>query len=95
MRIVIGTHAEYIVNDVCEWVPSWNQRGWKTTREAFKNRDLWEMLLTDIEKWEAVGISAQFYLLRKKWNTKVSECAEQWVKLCHPKCMLTMVGSPY
>lgn len=78
MRIVIGTHAEYVVNGVCQWVPSWKQRRWKTSRgEAVKNRDLWEMLLTDIEKWEAMGIRVQFYLLKKEWNTKASDCARR------------------
>ncbi|KAG0705721.1 ribonuclease H-like domain-containing protein [Suillus ampliporus] len=78
MRVVIGTHAEYVVNGVCQWVPSWKQRGWKTRRgEAVKNRDLWEMLLEAIEKSEADGIRVQFYLLKKEWNTEASGCARR------------------
>ncbi|KAH7928051.1 ribonuclease H-like protein [Leucogyrophana mollusca] len=77
-RIVIGTDADYVVRGVCEWMSSWCQRGWRTSRgEAVKNRDLWEKLMAEIERWEAMGVRVQFYLLKKEWNIDANRCAKQ------------------
>ncbi|TFK38678.1 ribonuclease H-like domain-containing protein [Crucibulum laeve] len=68
-KIVIGTDSEYMVKGVNEWYPKWQQNGWKTNNGTHvKNKDLWEMLITEIEKWEKVGVPVQFYLMKRRFN---------------------------
>ena len=43
--ITIRTDSEYLAKGMIEWMPNWNQRGWKVKgKGAVKNRDLWEAL---------------------------------------------------
>ncbi|KIJ14295.1 hypothetical protein PAXINDRAFT_79637 [Paxillus involutus ATCC 200175] len=77
-RIVIGTDSDYVVTGACEWYSSWQQRGWRTSRgETVRNRDLWEMLFAEIEKWERMGIRVQFYLVKRELNTEADRCARR------------------
>lgn len=77
-RVVIGTDSEYVVNGICEWVDKWKRRGWRTTKgEPAKNRDLWEMLLVEVENAEGNGLSVQFWPLRREWNVEADKCARR------------------
>jgi ribonuclease HI len=39
------TDSEYVRRGVCEWLPEWKARGWRTAaRKPVKNQDLWEQL---------------------------------------------------
>ena len=44
-QISLTTDSQYVKNGVCEWLPNWKQRGWKTAnRKPVKNEDLWRKL---------------------------------------------------
>ncbi|TFK38675.1 ribonuclease H-like domain-containing protein [Crucibulum laeve] len=68
-KIVIGTDSEYMVKGVNEWYLKWQRNGWKTNNgKRVKNKDLWEMLIIEIEKWEKFGVPVQFYLMKRRFN---------------------------
>ncbi len=47
-KVVITTDSQYVKNGMTAWLPGWKKHNWKTsTKQAVKNRDLWESL--DIE----------------------------------------------
>jgi ribonuclease HI len=45
-RVEIYTDSQYLQRGITEWMPTWQQKGWRTARgRAVKNRDLWQALL--------------------------------------------------
>jgi ribonuclease HI len=41
----IYTDSKYVMQGICEWVPNWKARGWRTAdKKPVKNQDLWERL---------------------------------------------------
>ncbi|KAK6824303.1 hypothetical protein RU639_005017 [Aspergillus parasiticus] len=68
--LVIATDSEYVVEGVTSWVRGWIRRGWKTSMgAAVKNRDLWECLLGEMEKWDSNGMQVKFGRIPRDWNT--------------------------
>ncbi|KAE8150408.1 ribonuclease H-like domain-containing protein [Aspergillus avenaceus] len=68
--LVIATDSEYVVEGATSWVRRWLQRDWKTSiGQAVKNRDLWECLLGEIERWNGNGMQVQFWRIPRRWNT--------------------------
>lgn len=44
-EVVLYTDSQYVQKGICEWMPGWVRRGWRTAGgAAVKNRDLWERL---------------------------------------------------
>ncbi|KAH8434437.1 putative ribonuclease H1 [Aspergillus melleus] len=68
--LVIATDSEYVVEGVTSWVRGWVRRGWMTRMgAAVKNRDLWERLLGEIERWPEHGLDIAFWRIPREWNT--------------------------
>jgi len=43
--VVLYTDSQYVRQGICDWMPNWVRRQWKTAAgEPVKNRDLWERL---------------------------------------------------
>ncbi|GMG42487.1 unnamed protein product [Aspergillus oryzae var. brunneus] len=43
---------------------------WKTSMgAAVKNRDLWDCLLGEMEKWDSNGMQVKFWRIPRDWNT--------------------------
>lgn len=43
--VVLTTDSQYVMKGVCEWMPNWKKRGWKTaSKQPVKNVDLWQQL---------------------------------------------------
>jgi ribonuclease HI len=43
--VVLTTDSQYVMKGVCEWMPNWKKRGWKTaSKQPVKNADLWQQL---------------------------------------------------
>ncbi|KAK6066462.1 methyltransferase domain-containing protein [Seiridium cupressi] len=67
--VVIATDSEYAAEGSTEWVKTWLRNGWKTQGKAeVKNRDLWEMLLGEVERWQEKGLTIQFWKIPRYWN---------------------------
>lgn len=71
--VVIATSSEYVVEGATTWVKDWVKRDWKnSSKVAIKNKDLWELLLGECERYEDEGMAIQFWKIPKEWN-KVCE----------------------
>lgn len=69
-KLVIATDSEYVVEGMTSWIQGWIQRGWKTSTGApVKNRDLWECLLGEVERWHDAGMQIQFWRIPRELNT--------------------------
>lgn len=45
-RVLVTTDSQYVVRGMCEWMPRWRARQWRTAGgDPVLNRDLWEALL--------------------------------------------------
>ncbi|KAI0445772.1 RNase H domain protein [Xylaria telfairii] len=74
-KIVIATDSEYVAKGATQWAPAWVSNGWRgygNTR--VKNKDLWEMLLDEVERWDQMGISIEFWRIPRDEN-KVADAA--------------------
>ncbi len=44
-NVVLYTDSKYVMDGICEWMPNWKKRGWKTSnKKPVKNKDLWQAL---------------------------------------------------
>ncbi len=44
-RVELHTDSQYLRNGICEWLPLWKARGWRTaSKTPVKNEDLWRRL---------------------------------------------------
>ncbi len=70
-RVIIATDSEYVVRGITEHTETWISRGWKTSsKTAVKNRDLWQLLLTQIEDYLSLGTTILFWHIPKALNQK-------------------------
>ncbi|KAI0517464.1 ribonuclease H-like protein [Xylaria bambusicola] len=77
-NIVIATDSEYVAIGATQWVKAWVKNGWRTSgKEEVKNKDLWEALLGEVERWQAEGLSIQFWRIRREWNKDADAAAKK------------------
>jgi ribonuclease HI len=75
--IVIATDSEYIVNGSTGFVQGWLRNGWKRgSGDPVKNKDLWQTLLGETERWSDRGLKIKFWKIPREWNTE----ADRWAK---------------
>ncbi|KAJ5405637.1 hypothetical protein N7465_006921 [Penicillium sp. CMV-2018d] len=75
--LVIATDSEYVVEGMTKWVQGWIRNGWRTsTRVPVKNKDLWQCLLGEVERWDEEGMRIQFWRIPREWNTEADEHAK-------------------
>ncbi|KAI0893392.1 putative ribonuclease H1 [Annulohypoxylon nitens] len=77
-KITIVTDSEYVVKGSTRWARTWVVNNWKTrTGQYVKNRDLWEALLNEVERWKSLGLSIQFWKIPRDWNKIADEAAKK------------------
>lgn len=75
--LVIATDSEYVSSGATSWAQTWVRNGWlKHRNEPVKNKDLWEMLLGEVEKWHDRGLRIQFWRIPREWNTVADAAAK-------------------
>lgn len=75
--LVIATDSEYVSIGATAWARTWVRNDWRKSRnEPVKNKDLWEMLLGEVEKWHAGGLLIQFWRIPREWNTVADAAAK-------------------
>ncbi len=68
-RVVLACDSEYVVKGISKWVPRWKRNGWRTVqRTPVENRDLWEMLLTELRNQDDQGVMVKFWLIPRENN---------------------------
>ncbi len=44
-RVRLYTDSQYVYKGICQWLPAWKARNWKTAdKKPVKNEDLWKIL---------------------------------------------------
>ncbi|KAI3144228.1 hypothetical protein CBS147326_1232 [Penicillium roqueforti] len=75
--LVIATDSEYVVEGITKWVKNWIQKDWKTSGGTpVKNKDLWQCLLGEMERWDDRGMRIQFWRIPRELNTEADELAK-------------------
>lgn len=76
--VVFATDSEYVAQGATAWSRGWIRNGWKTrTGAAVKNKDLWEMLLGEVERWGVEGVKIQFWRIPRSLNEMADHAAKQ------------------
>ena len=67
--IVIATDSSYVADGATGWAKGWVRNGWKTrTGGDVKNKDLWELLLGEVEIWEDRGLHVALWKIPRELN---------------------------
>lgn len=76
--MTIATDSEYVVEGSTKWAKTWVKNDWKTSgNAAVKNKDLWEMLLGEVERWKDEGLSIRFWRIPRDWNKTADAAAKK------------------
>ena len=76
--LVIATDSEYVVEGATKWTKSWIEYSWvKGSGDPVKNRDLWELLLEEVEKFKQYGMDIKFWRIPREWNTVTDAAAKE------------------
>ncbi|KAI8946031.1 ribonuclease H-like domain-containing protein [Xylaria longipes] len=76
--IVIATDSEYVSQGATTWARTWIRNGWqKNGSGEVKNKDMWETLLGEVERWHDRGVSIQFWRIPRAWNTVADAAAKK------------------
>lgn len=76
--MVIATDSEYVVKGATTWVNSWQRNEWRTrSGQDVKNKDLWEMLLDDIDTWRRRGLKVRFWHIPRNLNHEADAKARE------------------
>jgi len=78
-QVTLYTDSQYLRQGITEWLPQWQQRGWRTTaKQAVKNQALWQALAQEIQRhridWQWVKGHAGH-----KWNERADELARSMI----------------
>ncbi|PHH91007.1 hypothetical protein CDD83_1985 [Cordyceps sp. RAO-2017] len=76
--LVFATDSEYVAEGATTWVRGWASNGWTTSTGApVKNKDLWEALLGEFERWDYWGLKIQFWRIPRRLNSVADRAAKQ------------------
>lgn len=76
--IVIATDSSYVVDGATGWAKGWVRNGWKTrNRDKVKNRDLWEVLLGEVERWKDQGMTVELWKIPRELNGDADTAAKR------------------
>ncbi|KAJ5097476.1 hypothetical protein N7456_008197 [Penicillium angulare] len=68
-RMVIATASAYVFQGITNGARNWRHNGWRTsTRRPVQNRDLWQYLLGEIERWHDTGMTIEFWHISRELN---------------------------
>jgi ribonuclease HI len=75
--IVLATDSEYVAQGATQWACIWAHNGWRTSSGMVKNKDLWEMLLGEVERWDSWGVEVQFWRIPRALNEMADSAAKR------------------
>ncbi|CAH0043432.1 unnamed protein product [Clonostachys solani] len=76
-NLVIATDSSYVVDGATEWTKKWVRNGWKNnTGGDVKNRDLWELVLGEVERWVDKGFAVDFWKIPRELNQEADRAAK-------------------
>jgi ribonuclease HI len=63
-KITVWADSEYLTNAINKnWIEIWRKNNWITVRNSspVKNKDLWEVVISHIEKLKSMGITLEIF----------------------------------
>ncbi|KAI1426563.1 ribonuclease H-like protein [Xylaria sp. FL1777] len=76
--VVIATDSAYVTQGSTVWAKTWVRNGWqKNDNGEVKNKDLWEALLGEVERWQNREVAIQFWQIPRDWNNVADAAAKQ------------------
>ncbi|KAI1328413.1 putative ribonuclease H1 [Xylariaceae sp. FL0255] len=76
--IVIASESAYVVQGATIYARTWFNNGWKTAGGKYvENKDLWELLLGEVERWHDLGLLVQLWHISRQCNEGVDEIARE------------------
>jgi len=75
-QVAFYTDSQYLRRGVTEWLPGWQQRGWKRKGGALANVELWQQLASAIQRHEITWHWVKGHATDKD-NQKVDRLAKQ------------------
>ncbi|KAL6924026.1 hypothetical protein FSST1_001300 [Fusarium sambucinum] len=55
--LVVATDSTYVLNGATKWAKAWIHNGWRLRDgKNVKNKDLWQLLLGEVERWHGDGV---------------------------------------
>ncbi|KAJ8519163.1 hypothetical protein ONZ45_g3859 [Pleurotus djamor] len=80
-RMVVATDSEYVVEGICERIPKWIKKGWKTSAGTpVAHRDLWEILLAELADMDRAECEVLFWRIPRAFNVKADARAKEAAK---------------
>jgi ribonuclease HI len=73
--IEIYSDSAYVINGMNDWRFKWQRNGWKTNKNSIKNRELWETLISLVEKQDDVTFTKVKGHAGITYNEKADELA--------------------
>ncbi|KAL1850656.1 hypothetical protein Daus18300_012867 [Diaporthe australafricana] len=81
-RVVIASDSEYLVEGATAWLKKWIANGWNTARgDAVKNKDLWEMLLGEVERYHEARVVVDFWKILREYNVIADRGAKEGAEM--------------
>jgi len=75
---VVATDSEYVVEGSTAWARRWTRNSWRTSVGApVMNRDLWEALLGEVERYKNHGMAIEFWRIPRDRNTEADAAAKE------------------
>ncbi|KAH6649480.1 hypothetical protein F5144DRAFT_607639 [Chaetomium tenue] len=86
--MVIATDSSYVVDGATDWAQGWTLNGWRTqSGRAVKNKDLWELLLGEVERWADRGFQITFWKIPRELNVGADALAKAAANMARPEPM--------
>ncbi|KAJ5888353.1 hypothetical protein N7495_008394 [Penicillium taxi] len=76
--IVIATDSAYVTDGATNWAKSWVQNSWRNSSgEPVMNRDLWELLLGEVEILDEKGLRVEIWKIPRDLNAEADAAAKK------------------
>lgn len=77
-RLVIATDSSYVVDGATKWTQIWMKNEWqKVSGGPVANRDLWELLLGEVERWHKRHVEILFWKISRSANLEADRAAKE------------------
>ncbi|GKU07548.1 unnamed protein product, partial [Fusarium langsethiae] len=75
--VVVATDSTYVLSGATRWAKVWMSNGWKLRDGTHvKNKDLWELLLGEVERWDKEGVDVSLLNIPRHLNQEADKAAK-------------------
>ncbi|QPC64351.1 hypothetical protein HYE67_006582 [Fusarium culmorum] len=75
--VVVATDSTYVLSGATKWAKIWVSKGWRLhDGKPVKNKDLWELLLGEVERWDNEGVEVCLLNIPRHLNQEADKAAK-------------------